>query len=697
MSRYGIPIWKKAPFIRPLVSLMTGIIVESQLQNPPAIYWIIILSTLPLLLLHSLFSFFHRFKFAFINGICFFVLFASFGSLLTIYQKTTTDPNWFGHHYTGHESLVIRLDEALIAKPKSLKANANVLFVLTPSAKIPVKGKLIVYFKKDTSVAANGFLKYGTQLLFSKSIQEIKNAGNPGSFDFKKYAADHGITHQVYLEAKEIKVLPEKNPHNFKKFIIHAREGLLKTLRKYITSEKERGLAEALLIGYKDDLDRSLVESYTNTGVVHVIAISGLHLGLIYWLLVLLLDRLKTSRFLRSLLIISSLWLFAIMAGAQPSVLRSALMFSCIVLGDSFSKKSLTLNTLACSAFLLLCVNPFWLWDVGFQLSYSAVLSIIIFMKPIYNSIYFKNKAIDFIWQLNAVTLAAQILTTPISIFHFKQFPNYFLLTNFVAVPLSSLILIGEILLCGIWFVPYAANILGKILEWLIKLMNTYIQRVEQIPYSLAEGLHINIFQTIILYILTAGLALWLFKNSTSALKVALLAAAAFTVIRAMSFYRSEKQHQVIFYNTPGKLAIDIVEGRNTVFFGDPGVIADKQLFNFNIKPARIIYRLRPVDSLKQLHINRNIIDFRGIHVLVAGRFMDYKVPPMKQTIDILVISGNPVLYIGKLHQVFHLKRVIFIGTSPTYKMNHWKRDCDSLDIPYHELNDKGAFVLNAR
>src|SRR5262249_36907228 len=152
------------------------------------------------------------------------------------------------------------------------------------------------------------------------------------------------------------------------------------------------------------------------------------------------------------------LWLFSLLAGAQASVLRSAVMFTCIVLGKNFSRSSSIYNTLAVSAFILLCYDPFWLWDVGFQLSYAAVLSIVIFVKPIYNWFYIRNKILDFIWKLNAVSIAAQLLTTPLSLYHFHQFPNYFLLSNFAVVPLSSIVVLGEIFLCSTLFFPVLAS-----------------------------------------------------------------------------------------------------------------------------------------------------------------------------------------------------------------------------------------------
>jgi competence protein ComEC len=185
-----------------------------------------------------------------------------------------------------------------------------------------------------------------------------------------------------------------------------------------------------------------------------------------------------------AVIIISGLWLFSLLAGAQASVLRSAVMFTCIVLGKNFLRSSSIYNTLAVSAFMLLCYDPFWFWDVGFQLSYAAVLSIVIFVKPIYNWFYIRNKILDFIWKLNAVSIAAQLLTTPFSLYHFHQFPSFFLLSNFAVVPLSSIVVLGEIFLCSTFFFPFVASISGKLLSKFIWIMNSYIERIEALPYG---------------------------------------------------------------------------------------------------------------------------------------------------------------------------------------------------------------------
>ena len=188
---------------------------------------------------------------------------------------------------------------------------------------------------------------------------------------------------------------------------------------------------------------------------------------------------------------IAGLWLFSLLAGGGPSILRSAVMFTCIVIGESAARKTFIYNSLAASAFILLCINPFWLWDAGFQLSYAAVLSIVIFMKPIYDGFYFKNKLVDNVWKLVAVSLAAQVLTTPVSIFHFHQFPVYFLCTNLLAVPLSGLIVLLEIGLCAVSIMPAVASFTGVVLFRLINLMNSFIEYMEGLPFSLLNNLQL--------------------------------------------------------------------------------------------------------------------------------------------------------------------------------------------------------------
>ena len=696
MSFPVIHIWKKAPFIRFLVPLIAGIILQWHVQIQPPVLWIVLSISAITTVSFFFIPFFNRFKLSVVSGFAVTVLFLALGGLLSWYKNIQHDKEWFGKKYNNESSLVVTLVEDPVEKTKSYKANASVEFILKNDTWIKSKGTIILYFRKDSSLPA---LVYGSQLVIAKPLQEIRNAGNPGGFDYKRYSLFQGITHQVYLKENEFAILPTTNKSFFKQFINDCRSKVLNILRTYIKGEKELGLAEALLIGYKDDLDKTLVQSYSNTGVVHVIAISGLHLGLIYWLLTWLFKALQKRKlnWLRPIFILTGLWLFSLLAGAQPSVLRSAFMFTCIVVGDSFARNSSIYNTLAVSALLLLCINPYWLWDVGFQLSYAAVLSIVIFMQPIYHWFYIKNKLLDLIWKLNAVTIAAQILTVPIGIYHFHQFPLNFLLTNFLAVPLSSFILLDEILLCIIAFIPPLAAFIGKFISLLIWIMNSYIERIEMLPFSLWDGLQISILQSILLIGVAAGFGFWLMQKNKTGLKYALVALLGFVVLRAVSFIQANDRQQLIVYNIPQKQAIDFIEGRKYLFVGDSDLLADDFIRNFHIKPSRTLYRIEPAANFENYQQQGSLISCNNKKILSIKETTYFSPLNEKIPIDLLIISGNPKLYFNKLAETFLLKQVVFDGSCPAWKINYWKKDCDSLHIPYHAVGEKGAFVMSCR
>ncbi|HJS53059.1 MAG TPA: ComEC/Rec2 family competence protein, partial [Chitinophagaceae bacterium] len=646
-------------------------------------------------------SFFSRYKLSAINGIAISLLFISLGAFMAWQKDIRHDPAWFGSKYNKEAAIIVTLEEKPIEKTRSYKANASADFILQNDSCVKANGTIILYFKKDSVLPV---LDYGTQLVITKPLQEIKNSGNPGGFDYKRYSLFQGITHQVYLKENDFEVLSTTNKKFLKEFIDDSREKVLNILRTNIKGEKELGLAEALLIGYKNDLDKTLVQSYTNTGVVHVIAISGLHLGLIYWLLTWIFKPPQKRKlnpiaigWLRPIFILTGLWLFSLLTGAQPSILRSAVMFTCLVAGDSFERKSSTYNSLALSALLLLCINPYWLWDVGFQLSYAAVLSIVIFMQPIYHWFYIKNRILDFLWKLNAVTIAAQILTVPISIYHFHQFPNSFLLTNFLAVPLSSLILLGEISLCVLSFIPLIATFIGKILSWLIWILNSYIERVEMLPFSVWESLQISVLQAILLLVVAAGSGIWLMEKSKTGVKYALIAFLGLVGLRTVSFMDANNRQQMIVYNVPQKQAIDFIDGRRYLFVGDSDILADDFVRNFHIKPSRILHRIETGTRFENFHQQENLASYKNQKILAINKTTYFSPLQNKIPVDLLLISENPDLYLSQLEKTFSVKQVVFDGSCPAWKVNYWKKDCDSLNIPYHDVSEKGAFVMNIR
>ncbi len=682
--------WQKAPFLRLLVSLIAGIVLQWQLQFSALALLASFALFFTVLFLYNVLPVTKKFRLQWITGFLINSVLATLGALLVWSNNITNNKHWFGNLYSEKDLIVATIEEPLVEKQNSVKAIATINAVYKNGNQQQTTGNIIIYFKKDSNLK---LLKYGSVVSFSKSLQTIKNGGNPGGFDYKRYLLFQGITHQVYLTAKDFRTTQTENKKGYKTFIYNCRSWVIATIKKYIGGQKEQGLAEALLIGYKDDLDKNLVEAYTNTGVVHVIAISGLHVGLIYWLLMGLTSPLKKKQtaFVRLLIVLCCLWLFAFLAGAQPSVLRSAVMFSFIATAKVVSRRSSIYNTLALSAFALLCYNPYWLWDVGFQLSYTAVLSIFLFFRPVYNWFYFPNKTLDFLWKLNAVTIAAQILTVPLSIYHFHQFPVLFLFTNLVAVPLSSIILMGEILLCMIAFFPPVAGVVGSFLYHLIYWMNSYVERLNEISFAVWNGLSINLLQLFLLLIFMVAFCFWLMEKQRVLLWAAAVSLLVFISLRSVFIWQASQQKKLVVYNVPGRRAVDVLNGTQTYFIGDSVLLNDDFFRNFHLQPARILHRTASVES--NLKSNNFFVDEKQILLISATpKFLSITTKPL---VDLLVLSKNPKLYITQLHKQFLLKQVVADGSVPAWKARLWKKDCDSLNIPFYNVADQGAFVMN--
>ncbi len=695
MPRQTLYLWKQAPFLRLLVPFIAGIVLQYNFGLPSLLAWIILIAGIIGLIIFSLLSSFLQYTFSWINGLSVNSLLFSFGLLIAYHKDIAHQPQWLNNYYRDKDYVTATLEEPLSEKINSFKANASVQQLMRSDTLQNVSGNIIIYFKKDEGVKQLG---YGSQIIFNTALQKIKNSGNPGSFNYERYAAFQGIYQQVFLQPADYILLPVKNKNWLKQFLFSTREKVLRIITTYIPGEKEAGLAEALLVGYKDDLDKTLVQSYSNTGVVHIIAISGMHLGLIYWLLNILFSpfkKRKQTKWAVPLLIITGLWLFSLLAGSGPSILRSAVMFTCIVIGESVARKTFIYNSLAASAFILLCINPFWLWDAGFQLSYTAVLSIVIFMKPIYNWFYFKNKMVDGTWKLMAVTLAAQLLTTPVSIFHFHQFPVYFLITNLLAVPLSSLVVLLEIGLCAVSFIPVLAKPLGIVLHWLIYTMNGFIEHMEGLPFSLWNGIQINITQALFLYGIIIALACWLLQKNKTALFTGLFCLFIFLGIRAYSFVHANQQQKLIVYNIPRHQAIDFINGRNYFFKGDSGLLTDKTLQDFNVSPSRVLHRISSADTIATLLYNNPVFIFNHKKIVVIDKAFNFNLPAEKIPADLIIISKNPPLRLSALAEMFTCRQLVFDASNVPWKVNKWKEEAANLGLYCFYTVDNGAFVMN--
>ncbi len=638
-----------------------------------------------------------RFKLQWLQGVLLHLVIVAFAMFITWQKDSRHHANWYGHFCNDSSSLLIRINEPLIEKDRSFKVNGYVEAVINNNKMNAAKGKILVYLSKDSSQYA---LQYGDRILIHKPIQSIKNSGNPGAFNYERYAAFQQVFHNVYLKQQDWVMYPGKNINAFRTFIFSIQDYIIRTIKKYTSGgPNEAGIAEALLIGYKEDLDKDLVQAYSNAGVVHIIAISGLHLGLIYVMLTWIFERLpfiKRSKFIKLVLLLSCLWLFSILTGASGSVLRSAVMFTFIVIGKNYFKQSSIYNSLAGSAFLLLCYDPYFLWDVGFQLSYVALIGIVSLQQPIGRLFYSKHNWLTKIWELFSVTLAAQIATFPVCIYYFHQFPNLFFVTNLIAVPLSTVILFAEILLVALSGIELAAIYTGKLVGSMIWLMNLLITKINSLPFAVWDRIYANIYTTWALYCFIFFIAGWLINKNKRSFRMAMISLLLFTGLNVYAMVVLQQQVKMIVYNVPRYQAIDFVYRDQYCFVGDSILLKDGMLHNFHLKPARIALQLdQNPSAIKHLSKTGNCYQFFSKKIMLIDTAIAFDPLPDKIKIDVLIISKNPFLKIAGITNAIRPSVIIFDSSNSLWKIAKWKKECLALALPCFSIPEQGAFVLN--
>jgi competence protein ComEC len=696
---YNIPLWKSSPFVRLLLPIVLGIILQWYIKIPLLINTIILSILLLSLFLFNFLSIEKRFKYQWIQGLFINGIVVCLGIFLCWQKDIRNNKNWFGKYYNDSSALVVKISEPPIVKEKSIKADGIVEAIIQNGVKQKVEGKLLIYFSKDDDVTIP---KYGDKIIIQGGLQKIKNAGNPGGFNYSRYMVFQQTLHQVYLKKDKFILLNEHIENKLFSFIFWARTATINTLQKYIVgSKKVSGIAEALLIGYKEDLDKDVVQAYSNTGVVHIIAISGMHLGLIYLGLVWLFSRVsfvKRSALARVILILGCLWLFSLITGASASVLRSAVMFTCIIIGKEFFKQASIYNSLASSAFLLLCYNPFLLWDVGFQLSYFAVVGIIWLQKPIQNLFYTKNKVLQYLWEMCSITLAAQILTLPICIYYFHQIPTTFLFTNLICVPLSSAILFAEVALIVCAWAPPIATLVGKFIYVLTWCMNALIDIFNKIPYSLLDKIYATAFTTWALYGFTFLFAAALLRRNKKIMKLSFVFLFAFAALWAYGKITLLQQKKMIIYNVSRHTAIDFISKNNFWFYGDDEFKADGVLQNFNLKPARVSLQIEESsDTLKALSNKNRLWQFYNKSIMIIDSTIQFEPNNNQLAIDVLLICKNPKIRIVDITASVSPNIIVFDASNSLWKIAQWKKECDELHLQYFITGEQGAFILDAK
>jgi competence protein ComEC len=569
-------------------------------------------------------------------------------------------------------SSVIKLDH------EGEKYNRYISRTFELKRKNPANNSLLYFYVPNTFTQFSA----GTIFITSQPPSKIPSKINPGDFDFASFAGNKGIHFNLFIQDSSdiIKIGYEKQ--RLHDFLLKIKMWVLQAIRKNLSDPIDAGLTEALLIGYKEDLDSSLQESYTNTGVSHIIAISGMHLGLIFYLLDLLTRTVANKRISKLLAIgmtLPLLWVFSLLTGASASVLRSVLVFTFLIIGNLLNKRKSSINSLMASSFVLLLINPKMIYDVGFQLSYAAVLSILIFEPLISKLLFLKNKILNYLWSMISITLAAQILTTPFVLLHFKQFPVFFLFTNLVAVPISSLILLLAILLCVFEILFLNTSMVSKSIHLLIQLMNDYINQIDKIPFN---NIHVNF--NLPLFISTlfsiALLTHSLTKNKRPSLTVLSVAIFIPIFIHTCNFINHINTKQILVLNIKNQTCLIHQHGRTARMLVSEELLQDKKQLTKLTKKLKNGLGIEKWEftSLSKLpYLIQFATESHQPKFTLLSNF--------KESLKNLITSSEAPE---------NNKYIIADGSNKLWKIKQWEKEAQELHLPLHLTTAAGPFIM---
>jgi competence protein ComEC len=434
-----------------------------------------------------------------------------------------------------------------------------------------IKGSLMLYCRKDSSLLK---LIPGDILLFRCTPVEIENRGNPCEFDYKFFMENQGIRYYAFINSNDL--LRHFTPKNRK--LIHR---ALITREKIISMFRERGirgerlaLVSAITLGQKRMLDPEQKLIFIKAGVMHIMAVSGLHAIILSLFIFNLLFFMK-GRFnlLRVIITITMLWAFAFITGLTPSVLRATLMYSFLQAGKLMKRPANSINLVLASAFVLIINRPSVIFDAGFLLSYSAVVYIISFYQGFYQLLFFKNWLADKIWQSAAVTIVAQAGTLPLTIFLFNRFPTYFILANITIVPISNLLIITGCSIPLFFHIRFLSTYLAMLLNYLTILTEKLTAFAASLPYSSLENIGLTLIGCLLLVFTIFAFSRWLVNRRSFSPAYPLFFLALFCIYGLTCDIFKNSGNELIIYNTPGSSTIGIKTGRILNLYTDTTLI----------------------------------------------------------------------------------------------------------------------------
>ena len=685
---------REYPILKLLIALIIGILIAKS-YIIPLISWYYILLPIAILSLLSwpnkyLFPYKHRY----ISGLFIYFSFVFFGFLLFQNSFESIKDGYFGNINSAESKYYqIRIIEPPQEKPNSIKIYAEVEAIRNNDIIEPTFGKLLIYLQKD-SIAQK--LEYGDKLTFNKNLNKIEAPKNPEQFNYKAFLQQKDILFQTYLRSGDWDKLASNEKYGIVYNALKLRTYLLNILETNNVKGDELGIAAGMLLGLRDLLSPELRQAYAGAGAMHILCVSGLHVGIIFLILNALLSFLNHSvktKVIKASIILLFIWFYALLTGLSPSVVRSATMFTFVIIGQNINRHTNILGSLSASAFLLLIINPSLLFDLGFQLSYSAVVAIVILQKPMENLWIPNNIVLYKIWQLITVSIAAQIGTLPISLYYFHQFPNLFLLTNIIVIPAAYIVIILGIIVLLTSFISPISLFLGKVLSFFLSFLNVLISEIEHWQYSVTKDIYLNDTLLILLIALITSMSIWLLLKKK---KLVFVNISIIIFIIIANSVKYENSDEVVFYHSTKNTYLAFYSGRDAVIICDSAVISNPDIMSFQVSGNEL---KKGIKVRKFIQINK-LTEFENNNISIHPPFIrfnseNYAFSPINNPthspikVDYFIIDR---LMNIKNNTIDSSSNIILAANIPKWKIDNMK-NIISKKGSYYSIRDSEAWT----
>lgn len=630
------------------------------------------------------------------------------GFMLAQQHEQLNKPGHFSR-YAGEDGYIV----ARVIEPVSERANSyrTVVAVETfgnDSLVHKVQGRLMIYFEKDSLAAA---IRYGELLFFENRYDLVSPPQNPNAFDYKSFLARKNIFHSAYFRSGSWHSTGERRGIFVIRWALFLREKALEIFSENHLSGREFAVVSALLLGYREYLDDDLRREFAGAGAMHVLCVSGLHVGIIFMVLknfFTFLCRLPGGMLLRTICILLFIWLYAAITGFSPSVLRASVMFSFVAVGQSFRRPTNIYNTLAASAFVLVLIDPYIITMIGFQLSYLAVISIVALQPPLYKLIKVKNKLLDKAWSIVTVSIAAQLATGPLALYYFNQFPNYFLITNLVVIPLAGSIIYVSLLTLALSPIPFAGALMGKLLSYIVAFLHHSVRIIEGMPHSTTNGIYLSFPETLLIFAILITSCMFLMQDKKNALVLTFSLVFLLMLSFSTRSVTNSRQHHFVVYSANRATVIDFFAGDELLMLACNDMMDNKRSQEFTVSGKRLRYghktatytiNLLSGDSIVTTEYwarKGDLMAFSDQKVLLIGSSeaaLSYARLDNAFEVDYLLVVQNPRIDLEPLLEAVRPGKLIIDGSNSAWNASRWEEACHEAGVAVWNVRTQGAYI----